>query len=114
MNDVSASRALGWASIGIGLTEIAATDWLQEQLGVDDHDTLLKALGAREIASGVTILSQRQPSPTLTAGLWSRVAGDAMDLALLGAAATESRNPTGLGTAIAMVLGVTGLDVLFA
>ena len=38
MNDVSASRALGWASIGIGLTEIAATDWLQAQLGVDPDD----------------------------------------------------------------------------
>jgi len=37
MNDVSASRALGWASIAIGLTEIAATDWLQEQLGLRQH-----------------------------------------------------------------------------
>lgn len=114
MDDVKTARALGWASIGIGLTEIAATDWLEETLGLDEHDTLIKGLGVREALAGVAILTQRRPSPQLTAGVWSRVAGDAMDLALLGAAARETRRPQGLAIATAMVLGITCLDVLCA
>ena len=61
----------------------------------------------REIASGVGILSQRRP----TGWLWSRVAGDAMDLALLGVALKSPENQKNrLAVAIAMVLGVTALD----
>jgi hypothetical protein len=46
--------------------------------------------------------------------MWSRVAGDAMDLALLAAAARKTHRPTGLLTAIGMVVGIAFLDVVFA
>ena len=114
MNDVDAARMLGWASIGIGLTEIAAPHLVERQLGVGDHAALLRTMGMREIASGLTILSQDEPNATMAAGLWSRVMGDAVDLALLGAAATRTYNPGGLAVAAAMVLGITALDVLYA
>ena len=39
----------------------------------------MRLVGAREIASGFGILAQNKPTPWL----WSRVGGDAMDLALL-------------------------------
>jgi hypothetical protein len=42
------------------------------------------------------------------------VAGDAVDLAMLGAAARKSDNPGGLAFATAMVLGITALDVMYA
>jgi len=114
MNDLKAARALGWASLAIGLTEMAAPGFLERKLGVRQHRGLLKLLGIREALSGVAILKQKRATKELSAGLWSRVAGDAMDLALLAAAARKTRNPSGLMTAIAMVVGIAFLDVLFA
>jgi hypothetical protein len=107
--DVS-SRALGWTSVGIGLTEIAAPQWIQDQLGVEDHKALLRALGIRELISGWSILSGALP----TAGLWSRVLGDIMDLALIGAASRNSKRRVGIAVAGAMVAGITLLDALAA
>jgi hypothetical protein len=106
------ARGLGWASIAIGLTEIMATKQVQQLIGVKNQETagMLKVLGAREIASGVDILAHDDPTP----GVWSRVIGDAMDLILLGAASRKTRNPGGLTTAFAMVIGITLLDVLFS
>jgi uncharacterized membrane protein len=68
-------------------------------------------LGLREIGHGVAILSQRKP----TEGVWSRVGGDAIDLAFLGAAfvSPNSKKSRVVG-ATAAVLGVTALDLLCA
>ena len=71
---------------------------------------VLRAMGAREILSGVGILTPRNP----TAGLWSRVAGDAMDLGLLGVAAARTRNRKMVAGAIAMVAAISALDLLYA
>ncbi|HTW37341.1 MAG TPA: SRPBCC family protein [Steroidobacteraceae bacterium] len=70
---------------------------------------LIRALGLREIVSGVGILTRPRPA----AWLWSRVLGDAMDLSLLGLALSSRRStsPRLIG-ATAAVLGVTALDVL--
>jgi uncharacterized membrane protein len=68
----------------------------------------LRLIGFREIASGVGILSERRP----VGWLWLRVAGDIMDLALLGMAFTQRRaDPTRLAAATAAVVGVTALDI---
>jgi uncharacterized membrane protein len=65
----------------------------------------------REIASGIGILTQRRP----TKGVWSRVVGDAIDLACLGAAFTSPRaRQGGVMVATAAVLGVTLVDLLCA
>jgi len=114
MSDVKVAKALGWASFAIGFAEIACTQWVQEMLGVDGHETLLRTMGARECAAGAMIVPERDATPQLAAGLWARVAGDAIDVALLGAAARKTRNPTGLAVATTMVLGITALDVMYA
>jgi uncharacterized membrane protein len=104
------AKALGWFSIGIGVAEILAPRAIARASGMTERPLLLRALGVREIASGVGILSQRQP----TGWLWSRVVGDAMDLALLGVAARSSsgarRNRVAI--AAAAVAGVALLDVV--
>ena len=70
---------------------------------------LVRALGLREIASGVGILSRRRPA----GWLWSRVGGDLIDLALLGTAfASKGANARRAAAATAAVAGVTVLDVL--
>ncbi|MBV9890135.1 MAG: SRPBCC family protein, partial [Rhizobacter sp.] len=68
----------------------------------------LRAIGLREIAAGVTVLMQpRRPFP-----LWMRVAGDAVDLALLGLGSRSKQASTlRIAGAAAAVLGVTALDI---
>jgi uncharacterized membrane protein len=68
-------------------------------------------MGVRELIAGLGVLMQpRRPLP-----LWSRVAGDAIDLALLGLA-TRSRRLSGprLASTAAAVAGVTALDIVAA
>jgi hypothetical protein len=102
-----AARALGWTSLALGAAELAAPAWLCRQLGIDEHQALVRSMGAREVASGVGILAARNPAP----GVWARVGGDALDLALLGAAAGGSRRRRGVAVAAALVAGITALDV---
>lgn len=101
-------QALGWFSIGLGLTQLLAPRQLGRAIGVGDQPALMRLCGARELVNGLGMLSQRQPSKWAMA----RVAGDAIDLALLGAAA---RRPDSDRARIAMaataVAGVTALDV---
>ncbi len=110
MRDRQVARALGVTGMGIGLAELAAPGWIGKQLGVGERDTLLRAMGAREILAGVGILAERKP----TMGLWARVAGDAIDLALLGAAASRSRRRKNVIAAIGMVAAISGLDLVYA
>jgi uncharacterized membrane protein len=105
------ARALGWFSVGLGLAEVVAPRDVARLIGADDGETtrnLLRTMGLREIAAGVGILSQRRP----TRWMWGRVAGDALDLALLGVALkSDNAQRTRLLSASAAVLGVTALDV---
>jgi len=108
------AQVLGWFSIGLGASEILAPKQLRKAAGLEDgdgHHVLLRTLGVREIASGVGILSRRRP----TEWVWSRVAGDVMDLASLATGLASSKAKRGkLIAAIAAVAGVTVLDVLCA
>ena len=102
-------RTLGWFSIGLGLAELLAPRGLSRLIGVHDHRPLVRVLGLREISSGVGILTRPRPR----SWLWSRVAGDAMDLALLGAAFRSYRGRrVRLAAATAAVAGVALLDVM--
>lgn len=86
MNTAQFSRGLGWFSIGLGLTELLAPRSLARTIGLsEDHDGVIRALGVREIASGLGLLARPKP----TGFAWSRVAGDSMDLSLLGAAYSQ-------------------------
>ena len=108
------AMALGWFSIGLGLAELVAPSSLARAIGVRDDDenrNVLRAMGVRELSSGIGILSQPRPA----GWMWSRVGGDAMDLTLLGAAAgQEGANPARVGAAAAAVLGVAALDLVCA
>src|SRR5687767_8189370 len=106
------ARGLGWFSIGLGLAELLAPRAIASISGVPKGRTgLIRLYGLREIASGITIFSQKNPA----GGVWSRVAGDALDLASLGAAAASpGANKGRLVFATANVLAVTALDVICA
>jgi hypothetical protein len=106
------AKGLGYFSIGLGLMELLMPAQTGEMIGVSNrYRAFLPVLGLREIAHGVAILSQQKP----TEGVWSRVGGDAVDLAFLGAAfAGKENNKNRLIGATIAVLGVTALDVMCA
>ncbi len=108
------AQGLGWFSIGLGLAEIAAPTTVANLIGVNDGSKTRKTLrfyGARELAAGIGILSQSNPS----GWLWGRVAGDALDLSSLFKAMTSDENERGKTiAATAAVLGVTAADVCCA
>ena len=108
----SLARALGWFSIGLGLFELAAPGQLTRFLGVDESNTnLVRLYGAREVGHGVAILSERTPS----AAVWSRVGGDALDLATLGLTLARGRpRRDRIFMAMAAVAGVAVLDGIAA
>lgn len=103
------ARALGWFSIGLGITELLAPRILTRMMGVRGKETLLRAYGLREIGAGMMSLSADKG-----AGLQSRVAGDVLDIATLMALKPRSSKQDNLGLAMAAVLGVTLLDIVGA
>ena len=54
------ANGLGWLSIALGLAQLVAPRQVAQLIGVDEHtsETVLRAVGLREIASGIGILSQ--------------------------------------------------------
>lgn len=108
-NTKALSQFLGWFSIGLGLAELVAPRRIEKCVGAPgNYKILTPMLGVREITAGLGILTQERPKEWL----WSRVIGDMMDLALLGAA-FKSKKSDGKRLAIAttMVAGVTALDI---
>ncbi|MCF6367848.1 hypothetical protein [Rhizobium halophilum] len=104
------ARNLGWFSIGLGVAELFAARSISRAIGMDGSENLIRAFGAREIASGMLTLSLDKK-----AGLYSRVAGDALDLAVLSTAVRDDNPKRGnAAMALAMVAGVTLLDVAAA
>lgn len=105
------ATGLGIFSLALGLAEVFIPTKLGEMTGLEEkHRKLLPLFGLREIASGVAILRAGDP----TAAVWSRVGGDAMDLAFLGSALVDSPNKLKVSAAIAAVAGVTAVDAICA
>ena len=115
--DAEAARGLGWASIGIGLAEIAATLQVEAMLGLEDNAThrgILRTLGVREIMHGVGILTEKRPNEAMATGVCARVAGDVLDSALLGVAAMKTKRPASFAAVTASVMVIGALDLLYS
>jgi uncharacterized membrane protein len=115
MNDEQIARGLGWFSIGLGLAELIAPRRIGETVGVRGHEELIRSYGVREVLSGIGILTSKEPPATW---MWSRVAGDALDLGSLAVAFhsenTAPRDRRRVCAALTMVAGVTALDMMMA
>lgn len=113
-NDQRLAKGLGWFSVGLGLAQVVAPGTVSRVAGVRPTGgtrALVRGAGARELGHGAAILSRPRP----VAGVWSRVGGDALDLALLGRALASRDSQKGrVAMTTAAVLGVTALDVLGA
>lgn len=103
---------LGLFSVGLGLAEVCAPGFMGRITGVR-LPWLLRTYGARELMAGVGILTSRRPA----GWLWARVAGDALDLATLGAVIANPKSDDDrvkAVTAATAVAGVTALDLVCA
>ena len=106
------AKGLGWFSVGLGLAELLAPRAIASITGVSKERTgLIRLYGLRELGAGIAIFSQKKP----TEAMWSRVAGDALDLVSLSVACTSPDAKRGRITfATANVLAVTALDIICA
>ncbi len=116
--------SLGWFSLAAGVASLLMPGRVARAAGLlSNLGTLraMRAMGLRELASGAGILMR----PQRPGWLWMRVAGDAMDLALLGlsgrrAAASAAAGARYAGSrqrllfTSAALAGVTVLDMLAA
>lgn len=108
MNEMKVARGLGVFSIGLGLAEVVAGEELGRWLGMQDKTWLFRALGVREIATGIGVLAETNPK----AGMWARVVGDAIDLTVLGSGySDENPNRQNVAAAIGAVAGIMWLDI---
>jgi hypothetical protein len=106
---------LGVFSIGLGLAELIAPRRMATLAGLRGADTradtAVRALGAREVAHGLSILARPAAAPAV----WARVGGDLIDLCALGAAARSYGVNRGAATvSAAALLGATAMDVFVA
>ncbi|MGY1726725.1 hypothetical protein ACI79J_07115 [Geodermatophilus sp. SYSU D01062] len=82
------ARLLGLASLGLGTSMLASPAAVARFAGVDDSPVALPvvtAVGARELAHAAGLLAGRP------GWAWTRVAGDAVDLAVMGVALQNRR-----------------------
>ena len=101
------AQALGWVSLGLGAAELLAPTRLGRSMGLD-RPNLIRGYGLREIVAGAMILTRpRDAGP----GVWSRVAGDVLDLGALAMARPTGRTQKWVHRAVlAAVAGALAAD----
>lgn len=108
-----ASRVLGWVSLALGAAELLAPKKVARAAGMDEsHSGLIRAYGAREVVAGIGAHSVN-PVPAM----WSRVAGDGLDLATIVATSRGSDNGTrsrNAWIAIGIVTAIAVADAVVA
>lgn len=101
------TQGLGWVSLALGTAALLGSRRLGTAIGMEGREALLRVAGARELVAAWGLLRSGESTPWL----WARVAGDVMDLAMLGASATQAaRQPRAL-KALGVVAAVTAVDV---
>lgn len=109
------ARFLGWFSLGLGAAALGARSRVSRLSGIDDSrtaQTVLRIAGVRELGHAAALLVPRRAGW----GAWTRVAGDAMDLAACGRALQRRRGERRrrLTYTTLAVAGITAVDLYTA
>ncbi|MEH1100889.1 SRPBCC family protein [Micromonospora sp. CPCC 205561] len=108
-------RVLGVVSLALGAGGLLAPRTVARLSGVDDSPvacTVIRAVGARELGHAAGLLGGRRPA----GWTWTRVAGDAVDLAVLGRALADRRGERRRRVAVttAVIGGIAAVDLFAA
>jgi len=105
------ARNFGYFSIALGAAELLAPKAICNAAGLKGLEPVIRAYGAREIATGVAILASHDPAPWI----WARVAGDMADIATvaMGPRQDNSRKENS-AVALAALAAVTLVDIACA
>ena len=105
------AKTLGYFSIALGATELLAPRALCRAIGLNGLEPVVRAYGAREVATGVAILTSHDPAPWI----WARVAGDMADIATVatGFQQDDAKRDNNV-LALAALAAVTAIDVVCA
>ncbi|WP_156686426.1 SRPBCC family protein [Mycobacterium sp. Marseille-P9652] len=101
-------KALAAASFGLGLGELLAPGKIADVAGVDETPrsrAVIRALGARECGHGAALLAGPERL------VWTRVAGDVLDTALL-LAGVAARGPGRRRRGVITAVALSGIGVL--
>ncbi|SDV46759.1 hypothetical protein [Chitinasiproducens palmae] len=102
------ARGLGWFSIALGVTELLVPRAVAAFAGSTASPGRVRLYGLREIACGIGLLRANNPRGFV----WARLAGDAVDLATVGADAGASAQARQRAAVAAVGLaGVATLDL---
>ena len=104
------ANGLGLFSLALAAAELGTPGRLGRWLGMRGANTLLRSYGLREAAAGAGILASNRKGMWV----WSRVAGDAVDIGTLLLALRTSRRKGNVALAFASVAAITALDVICA
>lgn len=106
------ARGIGLMSLMLGGIDLMGAKPLAASLGIRGQEPMIRLYGVREILQGWAILVARDP----TMWVWSRVASDALDIGTLVAEhyAGNRSKTRNLALGVAVVLGITALDVMNA
>jgi hypothetical protein len=102
-------QMLGALSIGLGVLDLLAAPRIARFLGMRGSEGFIRACGFREVVSGMGLMRARNRTPWI----WSRVGGDALDVAAL-LTALKGRQKRNVGFLLAAVGAITALDLLYA
>lgn len=109
-----ASVALGWLSVGLGAASLLAPERTARLVGMRATRGTrrgIRAVGLQELAAAGAVFATGRPAPAL----WSRVAGDAVHLTLLGRGLRTGQARTRrTAAAVAAVAAVTAVDAATA
>lgn len=105
-----AAKALGWFSIGLGVSQLIGADRLLGMFG-GRRTGITRLYGLREIGTGIALPTASDPTPWV----WTRVAGDGLDLgSLAGGLRTGSPRKGNRLLALLFVAATGAVDVACA
>jgi hypothetical protein len=105
------AKNLGYFSIALGAAELVAPRAVCRAAGLNGMESLMRSYGAREIATGVAILTSHSPAPWI----WGRVAGDMADIATVTSGIRQDgENRSNAILTLAALAAVTAVDVMCA
>jgi len=105
------AKGLGLFSIALGVVELVAPKAVCRAAGIEGLETVIRAYGVREVATGVAILTSHNPEPWI----WARVAGDMADMATVATGLRQDNaRKDNNALALATLAAVTVIDVVCA